>query len=212
MNKLLSIVIPAYNTGIYLRDLLDILHPQITEEVECIVIDDSTDGMTFNFEKDFPNVIYKRRQPDCVASARNCGINNTTGKYIAFIDSDDLVVNNYVDIIINKIKIEDFDYCFISWKYIKEVNPPIIIYDNCPEWNWTVWNRVWRRDFIGQNRFNENRYTNEDAEFISAILGGNNSYKYNRKNIVDILYAYRTDRYDNLSSLANRGEIKEFKD
>ena len=108
----LSIIIPCYNAGEYIHELLDILAPQITDECEVIIIDDGSDE-PFKTDYDFTVI---RQQNGGASKARNVGLDTAKGEYIAFLDADDLISNKYVDTILNKAKKEKFDYCYLSWK------------------------------------------------------------------------------------------------
>ena len=100
----LSIVIPYYNTK-YIADLVKALFPQLTPEVEVLIIDDGSTVQLPSFE--IPeNVRLFYKDNGGAASARNEGIDNATGEYIAFIDADDLVAPNYVATILQKIRTE----------------------------------------------------------------------------------------------------------
>ena len=93
MNKILSIIIPYYNAKEYTDELLSLLDKQIdTEEIEVLLIDDgSKEEYTANY-----NWLKIIRQDNGGASAaRNTGLDNAIGEYISFIDSDDLISDNY---------------------------------------------------------------------------------------------------------------------
>ena len=100
MNKILSIIIPYYNAKEYTDELLSLLNKQInTEEIEVLLIDDgSKEEYTANY-----NWLKIIRQDNGGASAaRNTGLDNAIGEYISFIDSDDLISDNYIETILNK--------------------------------------------------------------------------------------------------------------
>lgn len=91
---LVSVVIPTRNRYDLLRRALDSVLSQSYSEVEVIVIDDNSDDLTPEIEIDyntkFRKFKYLRNQINVGgAESRNIGINNSTGKYIAFLDDDD---------------------------------------------------------------------------------------------------------------------------
>ena len=156
----LSIIIPYYNTKQYTDKLLKCLAPQITSDVEVILVDD---GSQTAYTTDYSWVKIIRKENGGVSSARNIGLDNVKGTYIAFIDSDDLVADNYVDSIIQKIKDEKFDYCYISWKTLPDnnINYEVKLKDinsEFPVMNLCVWNRIYRKSAIKELRFNENKW------------------------------------------------------
>lgn len=194
----LSIITPYYNTLEYTKRLNEVLSKQLTEEVEWIIIDDGTE----DYELDQLNakVIHLKENSGNASHPRNIGLDYAQGKYITFIDSDDLVETNYIEKILNKIDTEDFDYCYISWKTKDSVQ---IIKEEPPEWNCCVWNCIYKKDIIGNERFNENYNLSEDKDFNLRVRKGK------RTNIEDILYIYSwKEREDSLSSLYAKGKIQ----
>ena len=110
--KKLSIVIPTYNCKDYTDELLSCLDKQMTDEVEVIVVDD---GSKIKYETDYKWVNLIHKVNGGPASARNAGLDASTGEYIAFIDGDDLVADNYISALLAKIAEVRFDYCYLSW-------------------------------------------------------------------------------------------------
>lgn len=100
---LISIIVPVYNVDKYLSQCLNSLIISNMEEIEIILVDDgSTDRSgiicdEFANKYSFINVIHKRNEG--LSSARNDGIKSARGKWISLIDSDDLVVKGYLNII-----------------------------------------------------------------------------------------------------------------
>lgn len=91
----ISVIIPVYNAGKYLSDALESVKKQSFTEWECICIDDgSTDGSadiinTFTVHDERFKLI--NQENSGVSAARNAGLDSATGKYIAFLDQDDLM-------------------------------------------------------------------------------------------------------------------------
>lgn len=202
--KKLSIVIPTYNCKDYTDELLACLDKQMTDEVEVIVIDD---GSKVKYETDYEWVKLIHKTNGGPASARNAGLDNATGEYVAFIDGDDLVADNYISAIFQKIDEVLFDYCYLSWKTLpggwqcdvklKDVN------DVFPPFNLCCWNRIYRRDMIGDVRFNELKLIAEDAEFIRDV-----KEEGRKKAIIgEYMYFYRSNVADSITKRFGRGEL-----
>ena len=200
----LSIIIPCYNAEPYIDELIKVLMPQVTDDVEVIVVDD---GSKFSYLPSFPGIKVFRKENGGVSSARNFGLDKATGEYIAFVDADDLVADEYIRIILQKIDSEHFDYCYLSWKTFGggwNCNIKLnTIDDKFPPYNKCVWNRIYRRDMIGDTRFNERKQIAEDAQFIRDV-----NEKGRKKSVIsDYMYLYRTGHGGNLTERFNRGEI-----
>lgn len=189
----LSMIIPYYDTYDETTKLLKILEPQLTDEVEIIIIEDSLDDRVLDFKH---CEIIRSKTNYGLSWARNRGIEKARGEYIVFIDSDDYVSNDYVETIINKINTSNFDYCYFSWEAINS-KQKIIIKDNPPDWNWAVWNAVYKKNYV--EMFDENLRAVEDVPWQIAMRKKNG-----KKAIIDkVLYFYNDGRPNSLSERKN---------
>lgn len=94
-DNLVSVIIPTYNSEKYIEETLNSVLNQTYREFEIIIIDDCSKDNTFEivkeYEKKYSNIVcLKQEQNKGVAEARNRGIKKSRGRYIAFLDSDDL--------------------------------------------------------------------------------------------------------------------------
>ena len=96
-NPLVSAIIPAYNSEKYITETLDSVFAQTYRPVEIIIIDDGSTDRTAEIVKNYratedneTKLIYIYQQNSGPSKARNTGIQSATGKYIAFLDADDL--------------------------------------------------------------------------------------------------------------------------
>ncbi|MFO7665038.1 MAG: glycosyltransferase [Desulfobacterales bacterium] len=86
-----SVIIPSYNRGWILKEAVDSVLSQEFRDFELIVVDDGSEDNTSDILYSYGNRIKVIRQKNKgVSSARNKGINSSSGNYIAFLDSDDL--------------------------------------------------------------------------------------------------------------------------
>ena len=96
-----SIIIPVYNTAKYLEDCLESASEQTLKDIEIIIVnDDSTDNSEDIIKKfcDKDNRFnYFKQTHKGVSSARNKGIELAKGEYIFFLDSDDIVAEDYFE-------------------------------------------------------------------------------------------------------------------
>ena len=196
----LSIVIPYYNVEPYTNELLDCLAPQITDEVEVILIDDGSDKP---YKTNYKWCQVYRQKNGGASSARNVGLERAKGEYVVFIDSDDLVADDYVKQIFSKMP---FDYLEMSWRslvgegaqFFKKLNSINDKLDNP-----SAVTRAWNRAFIGDLRFNEHKQVAEDAEFTKVLLSRQGA---RRAVITDYLYFYRTSTPNSLTKRYVNGQ------
>lgn len=187
----LSIIIPYYNTYEYTVKLLKKLENQVTDEVEVIVVDDGChemrlDNITKIGEEGKGKLLIGHLQKNSGGASlpRNKGLDNATGEYIAFIDSDDDITDDYIEQILNKIKRKP-DIIFLSWKSKKQ---QLIMNTKPPTWNCAVWCRVYKKEIIGNTRFDENLRVAEDWKFNQQI-------KYQKSACIrNIVYIYNNGR------------------
>ena len=101
MKQRYSVIIPVYNTGIYLDKLFNTIYHKnnIKYIKEIIVIDDGSDNSTKEIlsflQSKYGFTLLKNDKNLGVSKARNKGLDIATGEYITFIDSDDFISNNY---------------------------------------------------------------------------------------------------------------------
>lgn len=135
-NISVSVIIPVYNTGIYLEEAIGSITAQSLGNIEIITIDD---GSTDNS----PEILQKLRDKDDrikiytqsnqgPSEARNYGIKEASGDYILFLDSDDMLQNDTIDKCYKQCINNDLDFCtFDAESFIDGdlSSPPILTYD-----------------------------------------------------------------------------------
>ncbi len=90
-HPMVSIIIPTYNRAAFLMEAVESVAQQTFQDFELIVIDDgSTDGTEKAVQKYHRQLIYRYQNNRGVSAARNLGIQTARGKWVAFLDSDDL--------------------------------------------------------------------------------------------------------------------------
>ena len=105
MNKLISIIVPVYNTRQYLDKCVESIVKQTYDNIEVLLIDDgSTDGSDKLcdkwLKKDNRIKVYHKRNGG-LSDARNFGLEHATGEYIGFVDSDDWVDRKMYEVLLN---------------------------------------------------------------------------------------------------------------
>ncbi|OYS59294.1 glycosyltransferase family 2 protein [Limosilactobacillus reuteri] len=110
MKDLVSIIIPVYNKEKYISNCIESVLSQTYEALEIVVINDgSTDSssqLVIDFIKKDKRIKFFSQANAGVGAARNKGILSATGKYILFLDADDVLSKNYVE---NLMKYKKYD-------------------------------------------------------------------------------------------------------
>lgn len=125
MEILISIILPIYNVEKYLDDCMKMIIGRHENAVEIILVDDgSTDesGKIADLYADtYENVTVYHKQNGGLSDARNYGLLRAGGKYVFFLDSDDFVQENTVDILVPLVEKNELD--IVLWD--------ADIYDEC---------------------------------------------------------------------------------
>ena len=112
-NSEVSVIIPVYNAEKYLRECLDSVVNQTLKDIEIICIDDgSTDhsrAILMGYEKSDPRITVISQENLGLSAARNCGMRYASGKYIYFLDSDDYIDGEALEILVRLAEENDAD-------------------------------------------------------------------------------------------------------
>ena len=200
-NKILSIIIPAYNAIKTLDKTLMSLSIQRTKyKFEVLLVNDKSNYTYENVIDKYKKLIdikeLELKENVGPGQARQKGIENTNSKYILFIDADDYLYSPYsIELLINKIEETKADVV-ISNFIIERDNKREIKEKN------NVWlhGKIYRRDFIEKNnvKFNTTR-KNEDSGFNRLLLLLKDTIEY----LNEITYVYQ-ENPDSITRKENR--------
>lgn len=94
----ISIIIPVYNAGCFLKECLDSVVSQTIAEKELLCIDDGSTDNSYKilrqYQKKYPYIRIFRQKNKGAGEARNVGLKAATGKYVCFLDSDDIYLES----------------------------------------------------------------------------------------------------------------------
>ena len=119
-NELISIIVPIYNKEDYLPQCLDSIINQSYTNFEVLLVNDgSTDSSGIicqEYAERDSRFRYIEKENGGVSSARNLGLERSEGAYITFIDSDDWVEFNYLEVLYNALRENNADVAISSYK------------------------------------------------------------------------------------------------
>lgn len=193
MNKfpLISVIVPAYNAEKWIEDCCNSIITQSYPNIELIIIDDGSTDRTLDLltqlfgDKDNVHVIHTENRGVC--HARNIGIDIAKGEYIAFLDSDDLLVEGALENLYSTLITEKADIA-VGWKSNMSADgndlgcPFERIYGvfegtegltlslkDHPSMH-AVWGKLYKRTLVGNVRFVEGKKVHEDSFFVFECL------------------------------------------
>ena len=170
MQPEISIIIPVYNIEYYIPRCLNSLSAQTFKNWECIIIDDGSNDNSLEicrqYAKKDSRFIVIHQKNSGVAAARNIGIENARGNYIAFIDGDDTIEADSYEIMFNKAKEYQADIVQGKFKFIgdkkdirnnhnqiiPEGNYKINSDTIFPWWFGMCWSRLYSKNLIKNNQ------------------------------------------------------------
>lgn len=189
---LLSIIIPVYNVENYIRETLKSILGQSFKNLELILIDDGSVDSSGTICKEFvaidARIKYYYQENQGVSSARNLGLLYSTGEYVYFVDSDDCIIRDKFDAVIDALCKYNADIIHFGFEYIEENIVKDTYLPSCTGYfdkdsilkelicNPALWLHIFKKDLIGdQLKFSENIKVAEDTEFvIKAFLQSEN--------------------------------------
>lgn len=119
-----SVIIPVYNTAKYLESALLSVSEQTLEEIEIVIINDgSTDNseqIIEQFQKIDLRVKYYYQTNQGQSVARNTGLDNAIGEYVYFMDSDDILEKNALELCYKRCTIDNLDFVFFDAEVFSE--------------------------------------------------------------------------------------------
>lgn len=132
--KLISFVIPCYNSSSYMHHALDTIL-EIKEDIELIIVNDGSTDDTLKIAKE-----YQKKYPQVIkvidkengghGSGVNAGLGIASGKYFKVVDSDDWVDTSSLKKVVATLKKQDIDMLIVNYVYEKEGSPKEMGYLN----------------------------------------------------------------------------------
>lgn len=194
----LSIIIPYYNTYELTNKLLKELFIQNNKEIEIILIDDGCNEKrldSFKYLYCFNNLHIIHKENGGVSSARNKGLEIAQGQYISFIDSDDMIMPNYIETLLELINTRNEDIIYFNWL---DINTNDVVKRPA---NPAVWKAIYKKEILP--RFDETLKAREDYFLLEEINKKEHTEYYYDK----VLYIYNSRREDGLTCKSERGEL-----
>ncbi|EKI8131646.1 TPA: glycosyltransferase family 2 protein, partial [Enterococcus faecalis] len=141
--KLVSVVIPVYNVEKYVEKCLDSVINQTYQNLEIIIVNDgSTDNSLSVCQKkklSDSRIKLINKENGGLSSARNAGIECAQGEFICFIDSDDWIELDYIEVLLNGMENTNVDISVIQMIKVKDFNK--IAFQSESQTKWDIFER-----------------------------------------------------------------------
>ena len=209
---MVSIIVPIFNTYKYLNRCVESLIRQNYSDIECILVDDgSVDGsseLSDEYASRDSRIKIIHQVNKGLSAARNVGIEAATGDYIAFVDSDDFVSEDYIEKLVKRADREKADIVICNYKFVDDNGSDIkndnytkftleqcfdgtdalLLFENRTYRTFfdVVWNKLFRRELFDGVRFPEGVSVVEDIAIMPILY-----HKAKRVSVIpDKLYYY----------------------
>lgn len=120
--KLVSVIVPIYNSELYLEQCIQSLVDQTYTNIEVVLIDDgSTDKSAYIVEcyaKHDDRIKYFFQENQGVSKARNYGVQMAQGDYLYFVDSDDWIDSNALSLLMENVLENNIEFAFSNYYYV----------------------------------------------------------------------------------------------
>ncbi len=203
----ISVIIPVFNTQEYIRQCLgSVLSQTNINDIEIIIVNDGSTDSSLEICKEYcdkySNILLLDEENQGAANARNIGLQNATGEYIVFLDSDDFYENEntlfklYNQIIKNENAIVTFNYKRY-YQNSKSFSKPMLTCDYISDTSTLIEKNLFtsspcmkmiKKEFLISNSITfEKGILSEDIEWNAKVLLAANKIIY----IGDVFYIYR---------------------
>lgn len=169
MNKV-SIIIPVYNSEKFIKKCLDSVLNQTIKEIEIIVINDgskdNSQKIINEYKNKYSNIIAIEQENMGVARTRNNAIKMANTEYVMFIDNDDYIDENYVEVHLKEIEENNLDIVISGYRR-PNLKGKIVRKIKLENTEWAKmmilapWAKIYRKDFLIKN----------NIEFLSNNIG-----------------------------------------
>ena len=212
MEDLISVVIPVYNVEKYLSKCLESIINQTYKNIEIICVNDGSEDncskILSEYKKRDNRIKIINKENGGLSSARNAGIDISTGKYITFIDSDDYIDEDCIEFLYKEIIENNADLSVCSHKVLYENGGVIdkathnkyiynseqalkkMLYDQ--DYDISAWAKLYNKKLFKNVRYPNGRIFEDSATTYklmdnARIIAVNSESKYNyiiRKNSI----------------------------
>ena len=206
MKEKLSVIVPIYNGEEHLEKCLNSIINQTFKDFELILIDDGSKDQSLKicleFERKYNNVKVFHQENKGTSTARNLGVEKSSGEWITFVDDDDWIEPNTYELAFSAQK-NNPDCSMIQWNqerfwsggtYIKDQDKntkegKYNLLDKPNRWGF-IWNKIFRANIIRDNNLYEFNDSNGDSvateDFVFCIFYA--AYDPNMYQIEDFCY------------------------
>ncbi|MGG0716046.1 glycosyltransferase [Robertmurraya massiliosenegalensis] len=225
-----SIIIPVFNSEKFINRCMESVLNQTMEDIEIIVVNDGSTDRSFEIltklEEEFDHIILLNQENSGQAIARNRAIQQATGDYLVFVDSDDFIERNMVEQMYSEAIKNKVDIVICNWNRV-DVTGDVIENKDHSEYDHKImtreeilrlflchdhelvegfsFNKLIKRSILVENQITYPNMAYEDIPMIFSILTKINTCLY----LNQILYHY-VQHHDSITHTKSIRNIEDF--
>lgn len=221
---LVTVIIPVRNGEKYIEECLKSVLKQTYRELEILVVDDASDDNTIEILRKYEKIDSRINVTNLVdkkgvSQARNIALDNAAGEYVAFIDGDDYIADDYIERLYDEIN-EKYDLVCSGYYEVKnnEMKKFTLSNKDCDNINesydvyldnfnatvlmQSVWGKLFKKDIIRNIRFENLMYGEDELFFVKVLI-----QNVHMKNIDYVGYYYRQYNESTLTKAQLKREV-----
>lgn len=188
--KLVSVIVPVYNSEEVLKRCVDSILHQTYPKLEILLVDDGSSDSSSEicdwYSARIPQVLSFHKKNGGLSDARNFGTRESSGEYVCYVDADDFIGSNYVRALVASIESEHSDISMCGFEVHSEERedhfcPPKgiltgeeFVYRSLATdegWKYIVaWNKLFKRSVLGDSPFEYGKYFEDEFSLVKLYL------------------------------------------
>lgn len=189
INPLISVIVPVYKVEDYIRECIESICKQSYNNLEIILVDDGSPDnsgkICDKYARMNNNIMVIHKNNEGVSAARKVGLLHASGKYVAFVDSDDYIEEDYFERLVKGIEryqsdivccncvdegsINQPNICISRESCIDNLNDKMKCYFDGMRFAYVIWGKIFKRELIDKVEMPLMRYT-EDTHIMLQSL------------------------------------------
>ncbi len=202
----ISVIIPVYNLSRFIKPCILSVVNQTFKKFEMILVNDGSEDdsgeICEQFSERYPNILVIHQMNAGVSEARNAGIRAARGRYIAFLDGDDEIKDNFLEVLYGMLQENRAELACLNWSLGDSASEKTVLLSSqsALDFIWDsnkyqgyVWNKLFLRELIIENKlyFDPEARICEDLEFCVRYIKCSSQAVY--KNVCLNIYRSRKD-------------------
>lgn len=209
MEELISVIVPVYKVEKYLKRCVESVQKQTFKNLEIILVDDGSPDlcgkMCDEMSKTDPRIKVIHKNNGGLSDARNAGIEIASGKYVVFVDSDDWLDLDMIDLLYRILKKYDADIAECSYRniYKERIDEETscsgeviegdgtLALEAMLDWRWfkpVAWNKLYKKEILSNIRYPKGKLHEDEFTTYKYFYNANklvyvdtSKYNYDRR-------------------------------